>query len=150
MAKWVLTCLNFTNEPLVRRHETQIGRLCHGQVNRVIGRMVEFDRDRRRESKTVSGRHDSQVRLLQGLGRDFGFLLCQLASPHLLPEDVGAFGEQEVRRDQPVVEQELGALANGLGNDPFDGHACVDDELFAGSKRHRSSRPLRRSTSEGV
>jgi hypothetical protein len=27
-----------------------------------------------------------------------------------------------------VVDQKLGALAVGLGNDPFDGDACVDDE----------------------
>lgn len=85
-----------------------------------MGRMPEFDRDRRRKSKTLSGRYDSQVGLLQGLGREVGFLLRQLASPHLLPEGVGAFGEQEVRRDKPVVEQELGVLAIGLGNDPFD------------------------------
>jgi hypothetical protein len=112
--------------------------------------MVELDRDRRRKSKTLAGRFDSEVGLLQGLGRDFGLLLRQLASPHLLSEVVGAFGDQEVRRDQPMVEQEFGALAIGLANDPFDGHACVDDEPFAGLQGRRSSRPSRTNTSEGA
>jgi hypothetical protein len=150
LPKSVLTFPDFPNESLVRSHKGEFGCFGHRQVHRIIGGMVQFDGDRYCDGEMPSSGHNAEVGLLQGLGRDLGFLLGHLAAPHLLPENVGAFGVDQVGCYQPVVEQNLGAPAIRLGDNPFDSHASVDDEPLARLQRHRSSRPSRSSTSEGV
>jgi hypothetical protein len=150
LPKSVLTLPDFPNEPVVRSHKGEFECFGHRQVHRIIGGMVQFDGDRHCDGEMPSPGHNAEVGLLQGLGRDLSFLLGHLAAPHLLPENVGAFGVDKIGCYQPVVEQNLSAPAIRLEDNPFDSHASVDDEPLARPQRHRSSRPSRSSTSEGV
>jgi chemotaxis methyl-accepting protein methylase len=84
LPKAVLMFADFAHEPVVRGHETEFACFGHGKVRRVIGGMIQFDRDRCCKSEAHSRRYDTKVALFQGLRRDVGFLLGQLAASHFL------------------------------------------------------------------
>src|SRR4051812_16887567 len=75
-------------------------------------------------------------------------ILRQIADANLLPQNICAFGKEEVGHDKRMIEESHSLIAVGLRHDPFDGDAGIDDDALAGKESHRSSRPSRCKSSE--
>jgi hypothetical protein len=98
----------------------------------------------RLQTRTASGRLNFGA--LEQTGGEKRILLQKLVPFDFFSKDVRALSDEQFRRDQPGLFAQYQRLwRTVLLDHPFDRDAGIDDERL-----HRSSRPSRRSTSEGV
>ena len=90
-------------------------------------------------------RLETDIRALQQPRRKDRLRCGQLVPPDLLPQDVGAFRDQQVWSEQAVSAQQQGLFCPWLPNYPFNSNAGINDK-----RGHRSSRPSRCNCSAGV
>ncbi len=62
--------------------------------------MVQIDRDARRGLEQQASWRQLNFRRLQEAGREKGFLVGQFVASDFLPQNICAFGDQELGRDQ--------------------------------------------------
>src|SRR5271166_1006317 len=136
----------FAHEALVGRDELAAAVTREGEIEAIICRMIELDCDACRGLQQGARGPQLDLRRLQQPSRENGFVRGKLAPPDLLPEDIRALGHQQLGRNERGAPAKHQRLRGTVFLDyPFYGDARIDDE-----RAHRSLRPSRSSTSDGV
>src|SRR6516165_1564420 len=108
--------------------------------------MVDLDRHSCRGFKQIPRGQQLDFGALKQTGGEKRFRLQKLTPFDFFPKDIRALGDQQIGGDQFCFLPEYQRLRRTVLLDhPLDGDAGIDDERV-----HRSSRPSRSRTSEGV
>ena len=107
--------------------------------------MIESERHPDRRFKQGAHGFEVHVGASEKPRGELRLVARQFLATNLLPQNVGAFGDQEIGREKAMAPEAESLLRSRLLDHPLDGDARVDDECL-----HRSSRLSRSNSSAGV
>src|SRR6218665_2680022 len=117
-------------QAVIRSDQLGAFMLRHRDVEAVIDRMIQFQRERQGPCNVGLPWNDLAEQHTNPLERDSRLIRADLLAPDLLPKNIANFEQQKVGSDQvmPCRDQRARQIVVILDDYPFDGHRSIDDK----------------------